>query len=226
MDNVLKYKVLAKRLFLVMATVLVCGLFAQNVLAIVQQPVLSGIAITTPATKLSYFTGESLNLTGLVVTGTYTCIDLNVTGDGEETIVPVKCLTADGEEASEIYKIEEAFNVSGFNSTTVGTKTLTVAVGSKTATYGIVVAIGPTPTPTPTPTPAPTSGGGGGGGYYTSTSASKAGDVNNDSAINEYDFAIMMAQWGQTESGLSADLNKDGVVDEYDFALLMANWGL
>ena len=53
-----------------------------------------------------------------------------------------------------------------------------------------------------------------------------AGDINGDGAINEYDFALIMSQWGQTGSNLSADLNKDGVVNEYDFALLMSNWSL
>ncbi|MBU2539884.1 hypothetical protein KJ786_01885, partial [Patescibacteria group bacterium] len=53
----------------------------------------------------------------------------------------------------------------------------------------------------------------------------KTGDINGDNVINEYDFAILMADWGLTGSS-QADLNHDGVVDEYDFALLMANWSL
>ena len=34
----------------------------------------------------------------------------------------------------------------------------------------------------------------------------------------------MMANWGLKGSN-PADLNKDGVVDEFDFSILMANWG-
>ena len=34
-------------------------------------PELSSIAITTPATKLNYTVGESLDITGMIVTGTY-----------------------------------------------------------------------------------------------------------------------------------------------------------
>lgn len=52
----------------------------------------------------------------------------------------------------------------------------------------------------------------------------KVGDINNDGRVDEYDFAIMMLEWGQTGSDLSADLNDDGIVNEYDFAILMANW--
>lgn len=54
----------------------------------------------------------------------------------------------------------------------------------------------------------------------------KVGDINGDGKVDEYDFSIMMSQWGQTGTNLSADLNKDGKVDEYDFSLLMANWGV
>jgi len=52
------------------------------------------------------------------------------------------------------------------------------------------------------------------------------GDANGDNKVNEYDFALLMSQWGQTGTNLSADLNKDGVVNMYDFALLMLNWSL
>lgn len=80
-------------------------------------------------------------------------------------------------------------------------------------------------------TPPPGGGGGGGGaggggaGGGVPETTEKAGDTNSDSKVDELDFAFLMAQWGQTGSGLSGDLNKDGIVDEYDFAILMANWG-
>lgn len=59
----------------------------------------------------------------------------------------------------------------------------------------------------------------------TSTNAVIVGDVNGNSKVDKYDFALMMMAWGQTGSGLSADLNEDGKVDKYDFSLLMLNWG-
>ena len=74
-------------------------------------------------------------------------------------------------------------------------------------------------------------GGGGGGGSFTTPavttlpSSVKVGDINVDTHVDEYDFAMMMADWG-TNASSSADLNKDGTVDEYDFALMMANWGI
>jgi len=49
------------------------------------------------------------------------------------------------------------------------------------------------------------------------------GDVNGDTKIDKYDFALMMAAWGQTGANHS-DLNGDDKVDKYDFSLLMANW--
>ena len=67
---------------------------------------------------------------------------------------------------------------------------------------------------------APSGGGGGGGG----SSYFAVGDINSDNKIDEYDFSIMMSQWGQMFSNLSADINHDGRVDEYDFSLLMFNW--
>jgi len=63
---------------------------------------------------------------------------------------------------------------------------------------------------------------GGGGGNTTPTPIS--GDINNDNKVDILDFSVMMAQWGQTGSGLSADFNQDGVVNILDFSLLMANW--
>lgn len=78
---------------------------------------LTGIKITNPATKLTYQIGESLDLSGLVVTGTY----------------------SDGSTRTETVT---AANVSGFNSTTAGTKTLTISVGGKTTSYTITVKSG------------------------------------------------------------------------------------
>ncbi|MDD3970229.1 MAG: dockerin type I domain-containing protein, partial [Candidatus Pacebacteria bacterium] len=49
------------------------------------------------------------------------------------------------------------------------------------------------------------------------------GDLNNDGVVDEYDFSLLMANWGKTGDN-PYDLNNDGVVDEYDFSLLMAKW--
>ena len=76
---------------------------------------LQSIAITTSATKLSYTVGDTLDISGLVVTGTYS--------DGstrEESITTA--------------------NVSGFNSTVAATdQILTITVGAKTITYKVQV---------------------------------------------------------------------------------------
>ena len=69
----------------------------------------------------------------------------------------------------------------------------------------------------------PGGGGGGGGGGGTPSATVKTGDVNNDSKVDKYDFAMLMAVWGNTGS-IAADLNHDSKVDKYDFALLMLNW--
>ncbi|MDI3537770.1 MAG: hypothetical protein PWR12_583 [Eubacteriaceae bacterium] len=79
-----------------------------------QSVTLQSIAITSPANKLTYQLGESLDISGLVVTGTY----------------------SDGSTKTE--SITTA-NISGFDSSTAGTKTLTITVGGKTATYTIRV---------------------------------------------------------------------------------------
>jgi len=68
------------------------------------------------------------------------------------------------------------------------------------------------------------SGGGGGGGGATPTTY-KTGDVNKDTKVDKYDFALLMANWGKTGTN-NSDLNSDGKVDKYDFAILMANWSI
>jgi hypothetical protein len=80
----------------------------------VNNSALQNIAITSPPTKVVYSVGEALNLSGLVVTGTY----------------------ADGTTKPETVGIA---NVSGYNANTTGTQTLTVTVGGKTATFTVTV---------------------------------------------------------------------------------------
>ncbi len=87
---------------------------ATQEITIVSAPVtLSSIAITTPATKLTYTVGESLDISGMIVTGTYSDNSTQT-----ETIA--------------------GSNVTGFDSSipAVG-QVLTVTVGSQTTTYTI-----------------------------------------------------------------------------------------
>lgn len=73
--------------------------------------VLTGIAVSTPPDKTAYVVGQSLDLTGMVVTGTYS--------DGIQ--VPVTVTAA---------------NISGFNSSVPATgQTVTVTVNGKMATF-------------------------------------------------------------------------------------------
>ena len=81
-----------------------------------EELVLSSIAITTPATKLVYYEGDSsLDTSGLVVTEIYNNGIIEITGPVSE------------------------LNITGFDTTTIGKKTLTITIGGKTATYEIEV---------------------------------------------------------------------------------------
>jgi hypothetical protein len=75
---------------------------------------LQSIAITSQPTKTVYVQGETLNLSGLVVTGTY----------------------SDGTTKAETVSLS---SISGYNSNTVGQQTLTVTVGGKTTTFTVTV---------------------------------------------------------------------------------------
>jgi hypothetical protein len=75
---------------------------------------LVSIAITSPPTKTTYLTGESLNLSGLEVTGTYT----NNTTKMESVSVD---------------------NISRYDTNSAGQQTLTVTVGDKTASFSIII---------------------------------------------------------------------------------------
>ncbi|MDO8505746.1 MAG: cohesin domain-containing protein, partial [bacterium] len=87
--------------------------FVPGVISLNPAPTLSSIAITTPATKLSYTVGDVLDLTGLVVTGTYSDASTQV-----ETVT--------------------TSNVSGFDSSAPATgQVLTITVGGQIATYTV-----------------------------------------------------------------------------------------
>ena len=108
-----------------------------SIVTAISAPTLDSIDITTPATKLTYLVGETLDITGMVVVGNYS--------DDNSSIVTVTL-----------------GDVSGFDSSVpVVGQTLTITIDGKTATYAVTVEAAPVPA---APTPAPASGGGGGGG--------------------------------------------------------------
>ena len=86
---------------------------------------LTGIEVTTQPDKKEYYTGGTLDTTGMVVTATYS--------DGTTAAVT-------------------AYTTSGFDSATAGTKTVTVTYQGQTATFTVTVTARPivaTPTATP-----------------------------------------------------------------------------
>lgn len=95
-------------------TVTVNGKTATYLVYIVQ-PQLVSIAVTNPPDKLSYSIGEDLDITGLVVTGTY--------DDASTKVMPV----TEG-------------HISGFNSSVPdASQVLTIFYGGKTASYTVVI---------------------------------------------------------------------------------------
>ncbi|MDT3697824.1 MAG: InlB B-repeat-containing protein [Thermincola sp.] len=83
------------------------------------QATMESIAITAPATKLQYTVGESLDLSGMVVTGTYS------------------------DSTTKVETVTEA-NVSGFDSSApAADQVLTVTLGGKTTTYTVTINAAP-----------------------------------------------------------------------------------
>ena len=81
-------------------------------------PILTGIAITSLPSKNRYIIGESLDTAGLVLSAAYS------DGTTEE--------------------ITEGFTITGFDSSTAGTKTVTVVYDDFTATFDVTVLLGGT----------------------------------------------------------------------------------
>ena len=77
-------------------------------------PSLQSIAVTTMPTKVIYGPGSSLDLSGMIVTGTYS------------------------DNSTQVLTISNS-NVTGFNSSTPGIETLTLAYGTKTTTFDVTV---------------------------------------------------------------------------------------
>ena len=81
--------------------------------------------------------------------------------------------------------------------------------------------VNPTPTPTgftPTPTRTPT---------FTPTPTPKQGDANGDMKVDETDYGIWLAHFGQTGTGGVAigDFNGDSKVDGIDFSIWTLHYG-
>jgi hypothetical protein len=85
-----------------------------RVSAAFREIILESIAITTSPTKTVYARGETLDITGLVVTGTYT-----------DATTKTETVTTE--------------NVSGYDKDTSGEQTLTVTIGGKTTTFQVTV---------------------------------------------------------------------------------------
>lgn len=87
--------------------------FAKGTISLNPAATLSSIAITNPPNKLSYTVGDALDITGLVVTGTYS--------DGSTKVESIT-----------------AANVTGFDSSVpVNSEILTITAGGKTTTYTV-----------------------------------------------------------------------------------------
>lgn len=148
--------------FVAVTLIIVGGFFVQNAFATVQPPALSSITIKHSADKLTYNVGDSLDITGLEVTGTYACIDV----DEYDVETPNSvCIDEYDVETPSPFTNPETIttaNISNFDSSIPKVdQVLTITVGDKTTTYTVNIVAAPV---IPAPAPAPTGGGGGGGG--------------------------------------------------------------
>lgn len=94
-----------------------------------------------------------------------------------------------------------------------------------TATPTSIPTATPTPSPTPRPTATPTPGL---TQEPTQPAEVKVGDITGDRKVDEADYAVLMANFGQivTPGDIKrGDLTGDGKIDEADYAVLMANFG-
>lgn len=138
---------------------------------------LESIKISKLPNKTKYYIGESIDISGMELTLVYT--------DGSETVVT------------------EGFAITGFDSDTVGEKTITVTYGAFSQTFVVVV---------------------------NDKNAVKSGDINNDGNINNKDLGLLMQHLNNWDVEIvtdAADVNGDGSVNNKDYGLLMQylnNW--
>ncbi|WP_054693166.1 bacterial Ig-like domain-containing protein [Syntrophomonas palmitatica] len=163
-------------------------------------PVPDSIAITVPANKLLYSAGDSLDITGLQVTGTYS--DTNTT-----VILP----------------ITEA-NITGFNSSeTAYDQVLTITVGGKTTTYTVSIEE-PVGLPGDTPTVQNIRY----GDYITMQSAHWRNYISGRSGSNKTNVELMknIGQWEVWQIIKNDDRDYRGEVKYNDTVLLKSKyWG-
>ena len=132
---------------------------------------LSSISVYTKPTKTSYYVGESLDTTGLVLQLTY------------------------NDNSTE--SVTTGFTTSGFDSTTAGTKTVTVTYNGKTATFDVTV-----------------------------NEVVNLGDANGDGNVDAIDATLILQQYAgiatiQSNFTANADVNKDGNIDAIDATLIL-----
>lgn len=95
------------------------------------EPVATGISVTSPPSRTTYTQGDELELAGLVVTMSF-------------------------DDGSTRQLRHDELTVSGYATDTLGAQTVVVTASGLTATFDVVVEAAPTPTPTVEPTPTPT----------------------------------------------------------------------
>jgi len=132
-------------------------------------PVLKLIIISNPADKLVYYVGDTLDITGLEITGKY----VYLSEDGE---IPAE---------DKILAVIPA-NISGFDSSVpVEEQVLTIEIEEKTTTYSVKILANQSS--------GSSSGGGSGGLPNSAPITTKTGDANNDGNVDELDFSLLMA---------------------------------
>lgn len=130
--------------------------------------IVTGITVTAPD-KTEYVVDEEFNTEGMVVTAIYS--------DGTTKV------------------ITSGYTIDGFESTTAGSKTITVTYGE--FTYDFVITV---------------------------SEPIIVHDVNNDGNVNNKDLAMLMQYingYNITVNIQAADVNRDGKINNKDYALLM-----
>ena len=97
-----------------------------------EEAALTGIAVTTPPARTSYFVGETFSAGGMVVTATYT---VEVEGDDDDDVV-----------TEEITAQVAGYTLSEVDTSEAGTKTVTVTYEGETAAFDVTVTANQIPT--------------------------------------------------------------------------------
>lgn len=67
--------------------------------------------------------------------------------------------------------------------------------------------------------------GGGGAVVLAKDKRKLRGDLNGDGKIDDYDFSILMANWGKKIAEKFFDPSGDAKIDDFDLSIVMASWG-